>query len=95
MSLETAQKVIVPQKKNLSRIFLNSGTLIVIADINIKIVSGSATSHLILFNYLHEYYLDFLYLGRPSADFLLMVSWPRGLRPSCHTSSMRIVVQKE
>ncbi len=30
MSLETAQKVIVPQKKIMSRIFLNSGTLIVI-----------------------------------------------------------------
>jgi hypothetical protein len=29
MSLETAQKVIVPQKKIMSRIFLNSGTLIV------------------------------------------------------------------
>ncbi len=65
------------------------------ADINIKIVSGSTTSHLILFNYLHGYYLDFLYLGWPSADFLLMVSWPWGLRPSCHTSRNRIVVQKE
>jgi hypothetical protein len=30
MSLKTAQKVIVPQKKIMSRIFLNSGTLIVI-----------------------------------------------------------------
>jgi hypothetical protein len=30
MSLEMAQKVIVPQKKIMSRIFLNSGTLIVI-----------------------------------------------------------------
>jgi hypothetical protein len=29
MSLETAQKVIVPQKKIMSRSFLNSGTLIV------------------------------------------------------------------
>ncbi len=32
MSLEMAQKVIVPQKKIMSRSFLNSGTLIVIAD---------------------------------------------------------------
>jgi hypothetical protein len=31
MSLEMAQKVIVPQKKIMSRSFLNSGTLIVIA----------------------------------------------------------------
>jgi hypothetical protein len=31
MSLVTAQKVIVPQKKIMSRIFLNSGTLIVIS----------------------------------------------------------------
>jgi hypothetical protein len=30
MSLEMAQKVIVPQKKIMSRSFLNSGTLIVI-----------------------------------------------------------------
>jgi hypothetical protein len=30
MSLKTAQKVIVPQKKIMSCIFLNSGTLIVI-----------------------------------------------------------------
>ncbi len=30
MSLETAQKVIVPHKKIMSSIFLNSGTLIVI-----------------------------------------------------------------
>jgi hypothetical protein len=30
ISLETAQKVIVPQKKIMSRSFLNSGTLIVI-----------------------------------------------------------------
>jgi hypothetical protein len=29
MSLEAAQKVIVPQKKIMSRSFLNSGTLIV------------------------------------------------------------------
>jgi hypothetical protein len=29
MSLEMAHKVIVPQKKIMSRIFLNSGTLIV------------------------------------------------------------------
>jgi hypothetical protein len=32
LSLETAQKVIVPQKKIMSRIFLNSGTLIVIQE---------------------------------------------------------------
>ncbi len=33
MSLETAQKVIVPQKKIMSRSFLNSGTLIVIYEL--------------------------------------------------------------
>jgi hypothetical protein len=32
MSLEMAHNVIVPQKKIMSRSFLNSGTLIVIAD---------------------------------------------------------------
>ena len=32
MSLEMAHKVIVPQKKIMSRSFLNSGTLIVILD---------------------------------------------------------------
>jgi hypothetical protein len=31
ISLEMAQKVIVPQKKTMSRSFLNSGTLIVIS----------------------------------------------------------------
>jgi hypothetical protein len=71
------------------------GRIYIFADIIIKIVSRSATLYLILFNYLHGYYLDFLYLGWPSADFLLMVSWPRGLRPSCHTTSNRIVVQIE
>jgi hypothetical protein len=38
MSLETAQKVIVPQKKMMSRSFLNSGTLIVI--INLKVTNN-------------------------------------------------------
>jgi hypothetical protein len=33
MSLEMTQKVIVPQKKNMSRSFLNSGTLIVISSL--------------------------------------------------------------
>jgi hypothetical protein len=37
MSLEMAHKVIVPQKKIISRSFLNSGTLIVIASSKLKI----------------------------------------------------------
>jgi hypothetical protein len=37
MSLKMAHKVIVPQKKNMSRSFLNSGTLIV----NISFVDAS------------------------------------------------------
>jgi hypothetical protein len=41
MSLETAQKVIVPQKKIMSRSFLNSGTLIV--NITIPTKNNSAT----------------------------------------------------
>jgi hypothetical protein len=47
MSLETAQKVIVPQKKIMSRIFLNSGTLIVILFIvgNIYLENSSSVSN--------------------------------------------------
>jgi hypothetical protein len=43
MSLEMAQKVIVPQKKLMSRSFLNSGTLIVI---NNQIDQGAKTEGL-------------------------------------------------
>ena len=36
MSLEMAKKVIVPQKKIMSRSFLNSGTIIVISCLKVK-----------------------------------------------------------
>jgi hypothetical protein len=47
MSLEMAHKVIVPQKKIMSRSFLNSGTLIV--SISIGLVSGIAVQQKIPF----------------------------------------------
>ncbi len=41
MSLEMAHKVIVPQKKIMSRSFLNSGTIIVIIPRNINPQNGA------------------------------------------------------
>jgi hypothetical protein len=67
MSLEMAHKVIVPQKKIMSRSFLNSGTLIVITpevfynffnDLKLKFLQTHVFKHFYKFNFLDLFFIN-------------------------------------
>jgi hypothetical protein len=68
MSLEMAHKVIVPQKKIMSRSFLNSGTLIVIEN-------GTGILNIFVRSFITTCDSQWAGLGTVIADFLLKLLW--------------------